>query len=206
MVCPLIDPSDKLGVRSVKEEFEKLDKQVFPHLAIGLLHGQMKSQEKEAAMADFVAGRTKILVSTSVIEVGVDVKNASVMMIEGAERFGLAQLHQFRGRVGRNNYQAYCFLFSDSQDSQVLERLNALVKCDDGFELAQKDLTYRGAGQIYGYEQSGFSNLKIATLDDLVLAKSASEAAEDLINNYKLEDFPKLSAKLESLNLGEHLE
>lgn len=206
VVCPLIDPSDKLGAKSVTEEFAKLDKQVFPDLAIGLLHGKMKPMEKEKAMSDFVRGQTKMLVSTSVIEVGVDVKNASVIMIEGAERFGLAQLHQFRGRVGRNNYQSYCFLFSDSNDLKTMERLNVMSECSDGFELAKRDLKYRGAGQIYGYEQSGLASLKIATLDDFVLAKSASSAAEDFIDNYKLEDFPKLGEKLESMSFSSHLE
>ncbi len=206
VVCPLIDPSDKLGAKSVTEEFAKLDQQVFPDLPIGLLHGKMKPIEKEQAMSDFVGGKTKILVSTSVIEVGVDVKNATVMMIEGADRFGLAQLHQFRGRVGRNNYQSYCFLFSDNNDPKTMARLNIMSICSDGFELAKKDLKYRGAGQIYGYEQSGFSDLKIATLDDLVLAKSASLAAEEFINNYNLEDFTVLKEKLESMSLSSHLE
>lgn len=206
VVCPLIDPSDKLGAKSVKEEFAKLDSQVFPHWPIGLLHGQMKSKEKDQAMADFIAGRTKILVSTSVIEVGVDIKNATVMMIEGADRFGLAQLHQFRGRVGRNNCQSYCFLFSDNYETKTMERLNIMTQCQDGFELAQKDLKYRGAGQIYGYEQSGFSDLKIATLDDLVLAKSSAEAADYFMKNYKLDDFVILKEKLESMSLGSHLE
>ncbi|OGY53025.1 MAG: ATP-dependent DNA helicase RecG [Candidatus Buchananbacteria bacterium RIFCSPLOWO2_01_FULL_39_33] len=206
VVCPLIDPSDNFGFKSATEEFEKLDKEIFLDLAIGLLHGKLKPAQKEQAMADFLSGRTKILVSTSVVEVGVDVKNATVMMIEGADRFGLAQLHQFRGRVGRNSHQSYCFLFTDSQEEKTLLRLKALVECNDGFELAQKDLKYRGAGQIYGYQQSGFSNLKIATLDDLVLAKSAQEAADFFINNYNINDFPELSAKLKGLNFSQHLE
>jgi len=206
VVCPLIDPSDKSGSKSVTEEFKKLDQQIFPHLTIGLLHGKMKSLEKEKAMADFVSGQTKILVSTSVIEVGVDIKNASVMMIEGADRFGLAQLHQFRGRVGRSEHQSYCFLFSDNNDLKTITRLKMMSECSDGFELAQKDLKYRGAGQVYGYLQSGFSDFKIATLDDLVLAKSASVAAEDFLNNYKLEDYPLLGEKLDNMNLSSHLE
>lgn len=206
VVCPLIDPSDKLGAKSVIEEFEKLDKDVFPDLPIGILHGKMKPSDKEQAMSDFVTGKNKILVSTSVIEVGVDVKNATVMMIEGADRFGLAQLHQFRGRVGRNNYQSYCFLFSDSSDSKTIERLNLMSQYSDGFELAKMDLKYRGAGEIYGYQQSGISSLKIATLDDLVLAKKASIIADDFINNYDLKDFNILQEKLDSMNLSSHLE
>lgn len=206
VVCPLIDPSDKLGAKSVIEEFEKLDKDIFPDIAIGLLHGKMKPIEKEQSMSDFLSGKTKILVSTSVIEVGVDVKNATVMMIEGADRFGLAQLHQFRGRVGRNSYQSYCFLFSESSDNKTIERLNVMSKYSDGFELAKKDLDYRGAGQIYGYQQSGLSSLKIATLDDLLLAKSASSAAEYFLDNYKLEEFPNLQKKIDSMNLSSHQE
>ena len=120
VICPLIDPSDKLGVRSVTEEFEKLDKFIFPHLSVGLLHGRLKSEEKEEVMSKFAGGELKILVSTSVVEVGVDVPNASIMMIEGAERFGLAQLHQFRGRVGRAEFQSFCFLFSDSDDMKSI--------------------------------------------------------------------------------------
>jgi ATP-dependent DNA helicase RecG len=206
VICPLIDPSDKLGVRSVTEEFEKLDKSVFPDITIGLLHGRLKPAEKERVMSDFVSGKIKILVSTSVIEVGVDVKNATVMMIEDSDRFGLAQLHQFRGRVGRDKYQSYCFLFSDSKDKRTLERLSVMSKCSDGFELAQRDLNYRGAGQIYGYEQSGFSNFKMASLDDLELAKSASVSASEFMDNYSLDEFPELKKRLDNMNLNSHLE
>ena len=127
-------------------------------------------------------------------------------MIEGADRFGLAQLHQFRGRVGRNDYQSYCFLFSDNQEQKTLERLNVLVECADGFELAKRDLKYRGAGQIYGYEQSGLTDFKIATLDDLALVKAASVSADEFLNQYQLADFPILVAKLEAMNFSEHLE
>jgi len=206
VVCPLIDPSDKLGAKSVTEEFEKLDKDIFPDLEIGLLHGKLKTEDKDRVMNDFVVGKTKILVSTSVIEVGVDIKNATVMMIEGADRFGLAQLHQFRGRVGRNNYQSYCFLFSDSNDQKTLDRLDLMSKYSDGFELAKMDLKYRGAGQLYGYQQSGISSLKIATLDDLLLAKRASVAADYFIDQYNLDDFVSLKEKLAELNLSSHLE
>jgi len=127
-------------------------------------------------------------------------------MIDGADRFGLAQLHQFRGRVGRNNYQSYCFLFSDSNDQKTLDRLDLMSKYSDGFELAKMDLKYRGAGQLYGYQQSGISSLKIATLDDLLLAKRASVAADYFIDQYNLDDFVSLKEKLAELNLSSHLE
>lgn len=206
VICPLIDPSDKLGRRSVTQEFEKLDKQIFPYLKIGLLHGRLKSKEKEETMKKFLANEIKILVATSMVEVGVDAPNASVIMIEGAERFGLAQLHQFRGRVGRSQHQSYCFLFSDQSDLNVLSRLEALVGCHDGFALAQKDLELRGAGEIFGYEQSGFSNLKIANLNDLELAKRARERAEELVKSGNLDSYTSLKVKLNSLDFISHLE
>ncbi|HPN81449.1 MAG TPA: ATP-dependent DNA helicase RecG [bacterium] len=206
VVCPLIDLSDRLGVRSVNSEFEKLDKEIFPDLSIGLIHGRLKSSEKDRAMADFSAGRTKLLVSTAVVEVGVDVPNASVMMIEGAERFGLAQLHQFRGRVGRSQYQSYCFIFSDSASQESLARLNLLTNCYDGFSLAQKDLALRGAGKIYGLEQSGFSGFKIADFSDPVLISRARSAAQKFLNDYKLEDFPAINRQLANYGFVDHLE
>jgi ATP-dependent DNA helicase RecG len=181
VICPLIDISDRLGVKSVKEEYKKLNEQVFPELVIGMLHGKMKPAEKEKTMKDFLDNKIKILVSTSVVEVGVDVPNASIMMIEGAERFGLAQLHQFRGRVGRSEYQSYCFLFSESDSQTSLERLRALEKNHDGFELAKMDLKFRGAGEIYGTMQSGFPELKIASLFDYALMKEAREAAVEMV-------------------------
>ena len=122
VICPLIEPSDKLGVKAVKQEYEKLDKNVFPDLKIGLLHGKLKPQEKEKIMEDLKNNKINILVSTSVVEVGIDIPNATVMMIEGAERFGLAQMHQFRGRVGRSKYQSYCFLFTESESQKKIGR------------------------------------------------------------------------------------
>jgi len=206
VICPLIDFSDKLGVRSVKEEFKKLDEQVFPDLEIAFLHGRMKAKEKENIMQDFIDNKIKILVSTSVVEVGVDVPNAAIMMIEGADRFGLAQLHQFRGRVGRSQHQSYCFLFSDSQSEKALKRLQALVKCNDGFALANMDLKFRGPGEVYGTAQKGFPELKIATLFDYLLMKQARDEAMKLVKkDDSLDSWPELKKKLAPLEEASYL-
>ncbi|MFA6227800.1 MAG: ATP-dependent DNA helicase RecG [Patescibacteria group bacterium] len=207
VICPLIDPSDKLGVRSVTEEFHKLDKEVFPQLPVGLLHGKLKAEEKEGVMAEFKNNKIKILVSTSVVEVGVDIPNATVMMIEGAERFGLSQLHQFRGRVGRGDHQSYCFLFSEDPSDRALARLNYLSQTTDGFALAEYDMKQRGGGNVFGQEQSGFiDNLKIADPGDLVLAKKARDAAKDFVTEFRMEDFPQLAEAVSQFGLTAHLE
>ncbi len=206
VICPLIDFSDKLGVKSVKEEFKKLDEQVFPDLEIGFLHGRMKAKEKEQIMQDFLDNKIKILVSTSVVEVGVDVVNTTIMMIEGADRFGLAQLHQFRGRVGRSEHQSYCFLFSDNQMEKSLKRLQALVNCNDGFALAKMDLKFRGPGQVYGTAQKGFPELKIATLFDYQLMKQARGQAVKLVDkDASLDSWPELKKKLAPLDKAGYL-
>ena len=200
VICPLIDLSDKLGVKSVEEEYEKLDKIIFPEITIGRLHGKLKSVEKEKIMQDFLDNKIKILVSTSVIEVGVDVPNATIMMIEAADRFGLAQIHQFRGRVGRSDFQSYCFLFTDSQTNKTLERLAALVKYSSGFELAKIDLKLRGPGEVYGINQKGFPELKIASLFDYALIKQAHDQAVKLINqDSSLASWPELQEKLKKI-------
>jgi ATP-dependent DNA helicase RecG len=216
VICPLIDESDKLGVKSVKQEFEKLDKIIFPELEIGILHGKMPAKggsasggksNKEKVMEDFLDNKIKILVSTSVVEVGVDVPNATVMMIEGADRFGLAQLHQFRGRVGRGENQSYCFLFSDIANEKTLKRLQALTNCYDGFSLAKIDLKLRGAGEIYGTMQKGFPDLKIASLFDYELMKKAQNEAIKLITtDGNLKNHPILEKKLEKIEETVHLE
>ena len=157
--------------------------------------------------------KTKILVATSVIEVGIDISNATVMMIEGADRFGLAQLHQFRGRVGRSKHQSYCFLFSDNNSPEVIKRLKLLVDCHDGFSLAQADLKLRGMGQLYGYQQSGFDNFKMADLSDLDSIAKVKTVVEDFIktflksdNDYSLDNYPLIKIELDRLNFSGHTE
>ena len=210
VICPLIDESDRLGVKSVKQEHAKLDKDIFPELKVGLLHGKLKSAEKEKIMSDFLANKIQILVSTSVIEVGVDVPNATLMLIEGAERFGLAQLHQFRGRVGRSTHQSYCLLFPSSEEisnPKTIERLQAMTKYNDGFSLAKIDLKLRGAGELYGESQSGFPELQIASLFDYANIKKAQDEARALVNDDpELKKYPLLKQKLGEWEDKVHME
>ena len=198
VICPLIQESDKLGVRSATQELEKLQRDVFPELAsrIALLHGRLKSAEKEAVMAGFQRGEVAILVSTSVVEVGIDIPNATVMMIEGADRFGLAQLHQFRGRVGRGTAESWCLLFTDAEDPQTLKRLQAVVTNKSGFDLAEIDLELRGWGDLAGYRQHG-KDFKMASLLDAVLISDAqSEAVRLLDRDPALDGEPALRHQL----------
>jgi ATP-dependent DNA helicase RecG len=181
VVCPLIDESDKLGVKSATAEAERLQKGTFKHRRIGLIHGRLKAEERDGVMQQFVAGELDILVATSVIEVGIDVPNAAIMLIEGAERFGLATLHQLRGRIGRGQYASYCFLASDSSAPGVTERLQALERTQDGFRLAQIDLETRGPGQIYGARQHGLLELEIADLGDSKLVAAVRKAAASFV-------------------------
>jgi ATP-dependent DNA helicase RecG len=186
VICPLVDPSDKLGVKSVKEEYKNLSENIFPDIDIAFLHGKMKADEKTKVMQDFLDNKFKILVSTSVVEVGVDIKNATVMMIEDASRFGLAQLHQFRGRVGRSNKKSFCFLMlSEVSSTKSKERLQVLERYNNGFKIAEEDLKLRGSGEMYGTIQSGFPELKIASLFDLELIKRAQEEAKIYIKTNK---------------------
>ncbi len=210
IICPLIDESDVLETKSVKTEYERLSKEIFPDLKIGLLHGKMKSADKDLAMQDFLNKKIDILVSTSVIEVGVDVANASVIVIEGAERFGLAQLHQFRGRVGRSEYQSYCLLFPSHENisnQKTIDRLEAMEKYSDGFMLAKMDLKLRGAGETYGNIQSGFPELQIASLFDYEIIKKSSEEAEEIIKtDPDLKLHPLIKEKLGEWEKKIHLE
>lgn len=198
VICPLIEESDKLGVKSAIAEYKKLANEIFPDLTVGLLHGKVTPVQREQVMAAFQNNDINILVSTSVIEVGVDVPNATVMMIEGAERFGLAQLHQFRGRVGRTTHKSYCFLFSDDPQAAQNPRLLALVASNNGFDLAEKDLQIRGSGEMYGTRQSGYE-FKIANLSNLDLVERSRGYAEKLLNqDITLAKYPLLKQKMDS--------
>lgn len=185
VICPLIDESDRLSFKSAKKERDRLAQEIFPDLNVGLLHGKLKSAEKEKIMADFLANKIQILVATTIVEVGVDAPNATLMVIEGADRFGLAQLYQFRGRVGRGEHQSYCLLFpatNNYEDTKASARLQALVSCRDGLALARADLKLRGAGEIYGTSQSGFPEMAFASLFDSETIKKASAEAAALID------------------------
>jgi ATP-dependent DNA helicase RecG len=189
IIYPLVEESESIESLAAVEEHARLQKEVFANHKVGLLHGRMRPDEKDAVMADFVSGEINILVSTSVVEVGVDVPNATVMLIEGANRFGLSQLHQFRGRVGRSQYQSYCILIPDTPDAAENERLAAMVETNDGFVLAQRDLEQRGPGEFLGTRQSGYSELRLANLTDIHLIENARRHAQQIF-----ETDPDLSA------------
>lgn len=177
IICPLVEESAKIEARAATTEHKRLQEEIFPDLRLGLLHGRMRSEEKESTMVLFASGELDILVSTSVVEVGVDVPNATVMLIEGAERFGLAQLHQFRGRVGRGKHASTCLLVASRGSGEAKERLTAIETTNDGFALAEKDLELRGPGEFLGTRQSGFPDLKMASVTDLQLVQAARGAA-----------------------------
>ena len=181
IIYPLIEESDKIEARAAVDDYETLSKEVFPDLKLGLLHGRMRPQEKDETMFKFRDRRYNILVSTTVIEVGVDVPNATVMLIEGADRFGLAQLHQLRGRVGRGSDQSYCLLIPTHEDAAENERLRAMSESNDGFVLAEKDLQQRGPGEFLGTRQSGYSSgLRMASITDVKLIEKARLQAQKL--------------------------
>ena len=194
-------------VKAVEEEYEKLSKEIFPDLKVGMLHGKLAGKEKENIMKDFKNKKIDILVSTSVVEVGIDVPNATVMMIEGSERFGLAQLHQFRGRVGRASYQSYCLLFTDSPSKKTRQRLKAIISCEDGFALAEKDLEIRGPGDFSGTRQWGIPDLMMSSLTDLSLVEKTRESAKKiLLEDPQLKKYPVLRDKLGRFRERIHLE
>jgi ATP-dependent DNA helicase RecG len=195
VICPLVEESEKIEVKAATEEFIRLEK-VFPKLRLALLHGRMKSKEKEEIMRDFSAKKYDLLVSTAVVEVGVDVPNATMILIEGAERFGLAQLHQFRGRVGRGEHKSYCFLFPTEH---VTDRLKAMEKEDCGFKLAEIDLQMRGPGHIFGVRQSGLPDMKMADISDPRLVVLARQNAEEFLENNSIDDFPEIQEKAENM-------
>ncbi|MBN1376196.1 MAG: ATP-dependent DNA helicase RecG [Dehalococcoidia bacterium] len=177
IICPLIEESENLEVKAAVAEYERLSREIFPHLKLGLLHGKMKAADKENIMSSFKEGELDILISTSVVEVGIDVPNATVMLVEAADRFGLAQLHQFRGRVGRGDKQSYCLLLSENPSEYGQERLKAIEEISDGFILAEKDLELRGPGEFFGTRQSGLPDLKMARLSDTQLLEEARREA-----------------------------
>ena len=183
VICPLIEESDAVEARAATEEYERLSTAVFPDLRLGLLHGRMASGEKDEVMGRFRNGKTDILVSTAVVEVGIDVPNATVMVVEGAHRFGLSQLHQFRGRVGRGEHKSYCLLLSDYSTPEAKERLSAVERIHDGFQLAEVDLSLRGPGDYFGTRQSGLPALRVARLSDHDLLKAAREEAAGLLRD-----------------------
>ena len=224
VICPRIELANpakeikgKLGqskmnimwaeVKAVQDEYKKLSEEIFPDLKVAMLHGKMKSSEKIETMEKFKNKKYGILVSTSVVEVGVDIQNATIMMIENSERFGLAQLHQFRGRVGRGEHQSYCLLFTSSADKNINQRLKALIECDDGFMLAEKDMTIRGPGEFFGVKQSGLPDLAMASLANVELIKKARLEARFLLkDDSNLTNYPLLKECLERFQRLTHFE
>ncbi len=193
VVYPLIDESETLSAKAATIEAERLQNEVFPQFKIGLLHGKLKNDEKDEVMKDFKDGKYNILVSTTVVEVGVDVPNATVMVIENAERFGLSQLHQLRGRVGRNSLQSYCVLITSSRSQETRERLSIMTETNDGFVIAEKDLQLRGPGEFLGTRQSGLPDLIISDIvRDAKILELARNEAIDFVNNNNIEDYPNL--------------
>ncbi len=194
-------------VKALKEEYERLSKEVFPDLRITMLHGKMKAPEKERIMLDFKKGEIDILLSTSVVEVGVDVPRATIMMIEGAERFGLSQLHQFRGRVGRSDMQSYCFLFTTDPSMLNRKRLKALVESNNGFELAEKDLEIRGPGSLYGTQQWGIPDMAMQGLTNIFLVEKTRAAAKEILEkDPELKNYPELKERLKQFQTRIHFE
>lgn len=201
VVYPLIEESETLSAKAATIEAERLQNEVFPQFKIGLLHGKLKNDEKEQVMADFKNKKYDILVSTTVVEVGVDVPNATVMLIENAERFGLSQLHQLRGRVGRNSLQSYCILHTSTKSQETRERLNIMTQTNDGFVIAEKDLQLRGPGEFLGTRQSGLPDLIISDIvRDAKILETARAEAIDFVKSNKIEDFPMLK-EITSLTL-----
>ena len=192
-VCPLIEESESIQVRAATEEHDRLTRNVFPDLKLGLLHGRLSSKEKNDEMERFRNGETNILIATPVVEVGVDIPNASVMLVEGANRFGLSQLHQLRGRVGRGKEPGYCLLLADNAGEEAERRLSAMERLGDGFAVAEEDLRLRGPGDFLGTRQSGLPELKIASLEDhQLLTLARREAAELLSKDPTLKKHPQL--------------
>ncbi len=201
VVCPLIEESQDetmVSVKAAEKEYEHLKTEIFPQLRLGLLHGRLKTKEKESVMNEFRNKKIDILITTTVVEVGIDIPDATIMLVEGADRFGLAQLHQLRGRVGRRDKQSYCFLFTDKKDSYIIERLNFFSKNQKGMELAEYDLKKRGPGQLFGVKQHGYLDLKIADIGDYELIKITKNA----VKWYLEKGFPIDSTRLPEVTIS----
>ncbi|MEA2715446.1 MAG: ATP-dependent helicase RecG, partial [Candidatus Parcubacteria bacterium] len=212
VICPRIDEPDPdkeaaIIAKSVKEEAKRLKKDIFPEYEIGILHSKLSPKEKELTMGEFKAGKIQILCATSVVEVGVNVPNATVIVIEGAERFGLAQLHQLRGRVIRSSHQAYCYAFTGTSSAKSLERLRALQTAKNGFELAELDLAQRGPGQVSGARQWGLSDVAMEALKNLKMVEAArAEAVRLTDEDAELSQFPILKTKVDIHARDSHFE
>ncbi|GAG02147.1 unnamed protein product, partial [marine sediment metagenome] len=177
IICPFVEESEVIAAKAAVAEYERLSREVFPDLQLGLLHGRMSAVEKDKVMRLFRSGEMGILVSTPVVEVGIDVPNATVMLVESADRFGLSQLHQFRGRVGRGQEQSYCMFLAENPSEIARERLDIIERVQDGFELAEEDLRLRGPGEFFGTRQSGLPDLRMAKLSDVPLLELARSEA-----------------------------
>ena len=208
IIFPLVEESEKLTeLKAATQEHERLSREIFPDLKLGLLHGKLKASEKEQVMADFKDKKYNILVATSVVEVGIDIPNATVIVIEDAERFGLSQLHQFRGRVGRSDKQSYCFLFTGSKTVKAKSRLGAMEKTSSGFAIAEEDLKLRGPGEFLGTRQSGLPDIAMEHLSNVKLIEIAHDYAEQTLQNSPdLADYPLLQKELGKFQSNVHLE
>jgi len=212
VICPRIDEPDiqkenALYAKAVKKEAERLKKEVFKEFEIGILHGKILPQEKEKILKDFKENKIQILVSTSVVEVGIDIPNATIILIEGAERFGLAQLHQLRGRVSRSSFQSYCFIFTESKSQKAIRRLNALIKAKNGFELAEYDLEFRGPGELTGLRQWGVSDIGMEALKNIKMVEAARQESQKILEeDPELKKYPLIKKKIEEENKIIHFE
>jgi len=213
VICPRIEEPDPdkqttMTMKSVAAEAKRLKKDVFQEWNIAVLHGKMTPKEKDQVMNDFNAHKIDILVATSVVEVGVSVQNATNIIIEGAERFGLAQLHQLRGRVVRGTHQAYCFAVTESKSEKTRDRLKALATAKNGFELAEHDLTFRGSGELYGGKQSGLSDLGMEAIRNLKLVEAARNEARHLVDTHPQieKDFPLIASRVARIGAVLHME
>ncbi len=209
IIVPLVEESESIKTKNATKEYQRLSKEDFSKYKLGLIHGQMKQKEKDETMERFRDNKINALVSTSIVEVGVDIPNATVMIIEGAERFGLAQLHQFRGRIGRSNLQSYCFLFTTNAyaSEKTRERISAFIKAKSGYELANYDMRIRGAGNIYSTQQSGMSSMLLASLMDYQTIQLASKEAQNLLRqDINLKKYSLLNKEVKKIEIILHLE